>query len=172
MKLKFKVAGAALAALLASNLAAAEPVMMSGEWAAAACDGWNANNELTQGLAESGWVENDGGRGYKVMHVYRTDCSEAPTAEMRISLVEGAAKCVYGGPVESAELNDDMDYVMHATTERWTQMGAGDYGPMRAMMFGRLKFAGPKWEAMKNMGPFENFLLLVGVVPSDATACP
>jgi len=27
-------------------------------------------------------------------------------------------------------------------------------------------------EAMGNMGPFENFLLLVGKVPADATACP
>ena len=29
-------------------------------------------------------------------------------------------------------------------------------------MFGRLKFDGPKWEAMNNMGPFESFLKLVG----------
>ncbi|KAA3619105.1 MAG: sterol-binding protein, partial [Proteobacteria bacterium] len=94
------------------------------------------------------------------------------TVEMRISLVDGMAKCVYGGSVENTDLNDDFDYVMHATTERWLQMGAGDYGPMRAMMFGRLKFDGPKWEAMKNMGPFENFLLLVGAVESDASACP
>ncbi len=39
------------------------------------------------------------------------------------------------------------------------------------MLF-RLKFKGPKWEAMKNMGPFENFLLLTGKVPSDASSCP
>jgi hypothetical protein len=27
-------------------------------------------------------------------------------------------------------------------------------------------------EAMGNMGPFANFLLLVGKVPSETTACP
>jgi putative sterol carrier protein len=51
-------------------------------------------------------------------------------------------------------------------------MGKGEYGPMRAMMFGRLEFEGPKGEAMSNMGPFENFLLLVGKVPSEAGSCP
>jgi putative sterol carrier protein len=61
---------------------------------------------------------------------------------------------------------------MYAETERWQQMGAGEYGPMKAMMFNRLKFDGPMWEAMKNMGPFKNFLLLVGKVPSDTASCP
>jgi hypothetical protein len=40
------------------------------------------------------------------------------------------------------------------------------------MFFGRLAFRGPMGEAMGNMGPFESFLLLVGKVDSDRTACP
>jgi hypothetical protein len=40
------------------------------------------------------------------------------------------------------------------------------------MMFGRLGFDRPKGEAMSNMTPFENFLLLVGKVPSDTGSCP
>jgi hypothetical protein len=40
------------------------------------------------------------------------------------------------------------------------------------MMFGRLGFDGPMGEAMGNMGPFANFLLLVGKVPADTSACP
>ncbi len=39
------------------------------------------------------------------------------------------------------------------------------------MMLGRLGFDGPKMEAMANMDPFGNFLLLVGKVQSDA-GCP
>ena len=50
--------------------------------------------------------------------------------------------------------------------------GRGDCGPLKAMMFGLLEFGGPKREAMGNMGPFENFLLLVGKVESDTAACP
>lgn len=162
----------AVAMMLLSQAAVATPVLMSGEWGAAACDAWNANPTLTGDLAESGWADNDGGKGFKVLQVYRSDCSDAATTELRVSLQDGQARCVYGGSVEHVETDSAVDYVMHATTERWSQMGAGDYGPMRAMTFRRLKFDGPKWEAMKNMGPFENFLLLVGVVESDSSACP
>jgi len=42
---------------------------------------------------------------------------------------------------------------------------------MKAMMFGRLKFTGPKLEAMGVMGPFEAFLRLPGKIPHDK-ACP
>jgi len=50
-------------------------------------------------------------------------------------------------------------------------MGAGEYGPMTAMMFFRLKFAGPYGEAMGVMGPFEAFLRLPGKIPGNQ-ACP
>jgi putative sterol carrier protein len=167
------MAAAALAATIGLSAAAqAEPAFMSAEWAGQACDAWNADPVLTDELAKSGWIENDNGRGFKVMQIYRTDCEGSPRVEMRISKKDGKAMCVYGGAVETATLDDDVDYVMHATTERWEQMGKGDFGPMTAMMFGRLKFDGPKWEAMKNMGPFSNFLLLTGKVATDYSTCP
>jgi putative sterol carrier protein len=77
-----------------------------------------------------------------------------------------------GGKVETAQPDVDADYVMSATTARWVEMGRGDYGPMKAMMFGRLEFSGPKMPAMGNTSPFENFLLLVGKVPGGTQACP
>ncbi|HWS13295.1 MAG TPA: SCP2 sterol-binding domain-containing protein [Rhodocyclaceae bacterium] len=162
----------ALAGGLVSAGAFAAPVMMSAEWAKEACAAWNKDPVLTDKLAESGWVKNDGGKGFKVMQVYRTDCKDSPKVELKIGLKDGKAMCSYGGPAETAALNKSHDYVMHATTQRWTEMGKGEYGPMRAMMFGRLEFEGPKGEAMSNMSPFENFLLLVGKVPSDAGSCP
>jgi putative sterol carrier protein len=148
-----------------------QPVLMSAEWAKAACDTWNADPVLTDKLVESGWADNHAGRGFKVMQVYRLDCKDAPRVELRVSKQDKKAKCVYGGKVES-KLNMDVDYVMYAETARWQEMGKGEYGPMKAMMFGRLKFEGPMLEAMGNMGPFENFLLLTGKVPSDAGRCP
>ncbi len=78
----------------------------------------------------------------------------------------------YGGPIQQDALDRGADYVIHAKTARWVEMGRGEYGPMKAMMLGRLSFSGPYTEAMGNMGPFTNFLLLVGKVPSDTTACP
>ena len=151
---------------------AAKPVLMSADWARLACAAWNADPVLTDKLVESGWIDNDGKRGFKVMQIYRTDCKDSPRVEMRIAKKDGKALCVYGGKVETAKLDSGKDYVMHATTQRWVEMGRGKYGPMRAMMFGRLEFEGPKLEAMGNMGPFENFLLLTGKVASDSASCP
>jgi putative sterol carrier protein len=164
--------------LAAALLASAPPahsedvVMMSADWAAAACEAWNADEVLTRELVASDWIRNDKDRGFKVMQLYRSDCGDAPTAELRVALVEGEARCVYGGAVETHELDKGTDYVMHATSERWLEMGADEYGPMKAMMLRRLRFSGPYGEAMGNMGPFKNFLLLVGKVPGSVSSCP
>lgn len=161
------------ALLMASATAqAAGPVLMSPEWGAAACSAWNADPVLTRDLAKSGWIENDKGRGFKVMQVFRKDCGDKPTAELRVALKDGMAHCIHGGAVQTTTLESGADYVMFAETQRWLEMGRGEYGPMKAMTFGRLGFKGPKVEAMGNMGPFSSFLLLVGKVESDASRCP
>ena len=72
---------------------------------------------------------------------------------------------------QTHKLDQGADYVMHATSKRWQEMGAGEYGAMKAMMLGLLSFSGSYGEAMSNMGPFGNFLLLAGKVPG-ATTCP
>ena len=171
MQMRFaRAAGLFLSFSLGS--VAAQPVLMSAEWAAGACEAWNKDAVLTDQLVESEWVKNDKGRGHKVMQIFRKDCGQAPTVEMRVALKDNKAKCIYGGKVETAKLDSGTDYVMSADTARWLEMGKGEYGPMRAMMFGRLEFSGPMLEAMGNMGPFENFLLLVGKVPGTTNACP
>lgn len=158
--------------LFATAAAQAAPPLMSAEWAQGACVAWNQEPRLTDELKQSGWVANDKGRGFKVMQIYRNECKDAPHAEMRIAEQDGKATCVYGGKAQTDKLESSADYVMHADTARWHEMGKGDYGPMRAMLFGRLQFEGPKGEAMRNMGPFESFLLLVGKVEGDSGACP
>ncbi|MDA8109340.1 MAG: SCP2 sterol-binding domain-containing protein [Betaproteobacteria bacterium] len=163
---------AALLGFAAVGAAHAAPVLMSPDWAKEACAAWNGETKLTDGLVKSGWVENDRNRGYKVIHIYRTDCKDSHPVELRIATKGPAAKCVYGGAIENAKLDGGADYLMHAKTARWVQMGKGDYGPFTAMLTGRLKFEGPKMEAMANMDPFEQFLLLVGKVPSDTGSCP
>jgi putative sterol carrier protein len=156
----------------AAGAAQAAPVMMSAEWAKDACAAWNRETTLTNGLKTSGWTANDENRGYKVIHVYRTDCKGSTPVELRIATKQDKATCEYGGAIEHAKLDGGADYLMHAETTRWVEMGKGEYGPMRAMLFGRLKFEGPKMEAMANMDPFASFLLLVGKVPSDTGSCP
>ena len=162
-----------MAVAAATSVARAQPVtLMSSEWAQQACAAWNEQPALTDELGTSGWAGNNKDRGYKVLHVYRKDCPESARVELRIEHQADKASCVYGGSIQNQELDSDVDYLMYADTKRWQEMGAGKYGPMRAMMFRRLRFEGPKWEAMSNMGPFEQFLLLVGKVESDTTRCP
>ena len=61
---------AGLIAFSAVSAASAAP-LMSAEWAQKACEYWNTNKALTDDMAEK-WAKNDGGRGYKVIHMYRT----------------------------------------------------------------------------------------------------
>jgi putative sterol carrier protein len=145
---------------------------MSPSWAQAMCAAWNSDETLTGKLVESGWIRNDDGRGFKAMQIWRADCQASERVEMRIAMKDGKALCISGGAAGPQPLSRDADYQMWAQTPRWREMGAGEYGPMRAMMFGRLQFDGPKLEAMSNMVPFERFLLLVGKVPGDWGACP
>ena len=156
---------------LVSSVWQAAPVMMAPDWAQQMCKAWNADPVLTGKLVESGWIKNDKKRGYKIMQIYRGDCEGSARVELRVSEKDGKTACVYGGKAES-KLDADADYLMWADTPRWVEMGKGEYGPMRAMFFQRLHFDGPMGEAMGNMGPFENFLLLVGKVPGDVATCP
>ena len=170
-----KIARALVAAavLAAATPADAEPTLMSEEWARAACVAWNADPVLPVELHKSGWAANNKGRGYKRLRISRTDCAASPAVELRIEPRDGRAQCTLGAKAQAApELDTGVEYAMTAETRRWQEMGRGEYGPMRAMMFGRLSFDGPMGEAMGNMGPFESFLLLVGKVPGAVGSCP
>ncbi len=170
LKRSVPILAAALALTAAGAVFAADTVLMSRDWAMGMCDAWNQDPTLTEGLAK--WMQNDKDRGYKLLRVYRLDCPDSPQIQLRVSDREGAVTCVEAGLATDEELDSSCDYAMFAKTDRWLEMGAGKYGPMWGMMSGRLKFKGPKWEAMNNMGPFKSFLLLVGEVPGTTDTCP
>ncbi len=164
--------GAVLLSVSGALAAAEAPTLMTAPWAFTACEAWNASSVLSEELYASGWATNNKGRGHKVLQIYRTDCPDSPRVELHIADKDGRAQCIYGGAVASEELDNDVDYVMHAETARWQEMGAGEYGPMKAMFFQYLLFDGPYMEAMSNMGPFGAFLKLTGDVPGSVDACP
>lgn len=166
----------ALSMMTTSSLMAGE--YMDGAWAKQACDAWNKNSVLTSQLMKTtdgySWVKNNAGRGYKVIHMYRSNCGAPSKVQLTIADKGGKAMCVYGGKPDGKKLNMDVDYVMHATDKDWACMGAGSWGcgAMGAMMSGKLKFSGPKMEAMKVMTPFEGFLKFAGSLPGNKAACP
>ncbi len=163
------------AALIAAPLTA-NAGFMDADWAAMACDAWNANATLTNELGGD-WAGNNGGRGYKLILYYRgsdsdgaAPCGQASRVQMTIEDQGGKAICTYGGApdAKAAVFDKSMDYEMHASDKNWAKMGTGETGAMGAMMWGKLKFNGPKMEAMSVMGPFNAYLQLVDDVREDA----
>jgi len=162
------------AAVLAGSASAAQAgPFMGGDWAESLCQNWNENETLTTELSGDKWVANDGDKGYKVIQMYRDGCGGESRVELNIAAQDGKAVCTYGGPVKTASLDEDVDYLMHATDENWTCMGEGRFGcgAMGAMMSGKLQFAGPKMEAANVTEPFNAFLQLTGKVAGDES-CP
>ncbi len=156
---------------LTSGAMAAE--FMDKTWAKNTCDAWNKNSTLTSGLAD--WAKNNKDRGYKLIQIYRTQCDTKSKIQLNLVNKGGKAICVYGGQPDGKKVDTDVDYIMHANDEDWTCMGKGSFGcgAMGAMMSGKLKFSGPKGEAMTVMGPFGAFLELTGkVAGTKSKTCP
>lgn len=145
-----------------------EVVMLSEEWGKLACEAWNNDEVLSGGLFESGWAENfRKDMDFRIIEVYRKDCPDSPHVQLKFQPKDNKTVCVDSGP----DFNQGYDFLMWAKTGNWVKMGEGKIGPMGGMMTGRLSFRGSMWEAMKNMGPFKNFLLLFGKVPSTTKEC-
>jgi len=159
--------------ILVVTPAIASAEFMDNDWAKQACDGWNASEVLTTELAGEPWMDNNGGRGYKLVQIYRTACGEDTKIQLTIEPKDGKAICTYGGAPDGKAFNKKKDYVMHATDKHWTCIGAGKFGcgAMGAMSTGKLKFTGPKLEAMGVMGPFGKFLRLTGEIGGEKTPC-
>lgn len=146
---------------------------MDATWAKNACNAWNKSTVLTNELGK--WSSNDKKRGYKIIQIYRTHCGEKSKIQLNITNKNGKALCTYGGKPDGKKINTDVDYVMHASDKDWTCIGKGSFGcgAMGAMGTGKLKFDGPKMEAMSVMGPFESFLQLTGKVSGTKSKnCP
>lgn len=159
-----------LVALLATlSLNGFASVMMSADFGAELCEAWNMNDTLTTELDK--WMDNNLGRGYKAMLLKRSDCGASPMIQITLQKVDGLTWCTYGG-IATHQANEKADYIMTAETKHWVEMGNGDYGPAIAMLTGKLKFKGPKGEAMANMKPFESFLTLIAEPKGDASTCP
>ncbi len=146
---------------------------MDKTWAKNMCDAWNKSSTLTSGLAK--WSTNNKDRGYKLIQIYRTQCDATSKIQLNLINKDGKSLCTYGGKPDGKKIDTDVDYIMHASDEDWTCMGKGSFGcgAMGAMMSGKLKFSGPKGEAMTVMSPFGAFLELTGSVEAvKSQTCP
>ncbi len=150
-----------------------QAAFMDADWGKSACDAWNGSDTITTGLGGDAFVANDGDRGFKMIQIYRTACGEGSKIQLNIVNKDGKAHCAYGGAPDGKAFDKKHDYVMHASDKNWDCMGSGKFGcgAMGAMSTGKLKFTGPKAEAMGIMGPFNAFLKLTGTLGGDKPAC-
>ncbi|CAA6828420.1 MAG: Putative sterol carrier protein [uncultured Thiotrichaceae bacterium] len=165
-----------------ASASASADIYMDAAWAKKVCDAWNKSPILTTELLQTenedgqgySWINNNANRGYKLVQIYRTHCGPASKIQLRIEEKNGIAQCVEAGKPDKKVMNFKVDYLMHATDDNWACMGRGSFGcgAMGAMMSSKLKFQGPKLEAMKVMDPFETFLKIAGTVPGDVASCP
>jgi len=159
--------------VVALTSAAISAEFMDKTWANNICDAWNNNSTLTEGLGD--WAKNNKDRGYKLIQIYRTQCGTESKVQLNIVNKSGKAICEYGGKPDGKKADYSVDYIMNATDDDWTCMGKASFGcgAMGAMMSGKLKFTGPKVEAMSVMGPFGAFLELTGSVEgTKSQTCP
>ncbi len=159
---------------LCLGLNAQSATFMDAGWASQLCQAWNKTPALTGKLGGDSWASNNAGRGYKTIQLYRNQCGQGSKVELKIADKDGEAICISGGEVTNKTPNYKVDYLMHASNKHWACMGEGSFGcgAMGAITTGKLKFSGPKGEAMGVMGPFDQFLVLTGKVASDQGACP
>jgi len=172
-----------LALMAAVSSPAIADTYMDAAWAKKACNAWNASGTLTSQLVDVdandggggySWIKNNAGRGYKLVQMYRTSCGVKSKIQLTIQNKGGKAMCIAAGKPDGKKMNMKVDYLMHASDKNWACMGKGSFGcgAMGAMMSGKLKFQGPKMEAMKVMSPFEAFLKVAGKTPGDKASCP
>lgn len=140
---------------------------MDESWAKNLCSQWNKHATLSDKLAGAAWVDNNAGRGYKLIQLYRSECGANTKIQLTIKNQNGKAVCTYGGRPDSKALSNKVDYVMNAKDKHWICMGAGKFGcgAAGAMSTGKLKLKGPVAEAKRIMQPFSSFLKLVGQIP-------
>ena len=149
---------------------------MDASWAKNMCSQWNQNAGLSQQLGGETWVDNNAGRGYKLIQLYRTECGASTKIQLTIKNQQGKAICTYGGKPNNQALDSKVDYVLHAKDKHWVCIGAGKFGcgAAGALSTGKLQLKGSMAEVKSVMQPFSTFLKLVGQVPGKKGAehCP
>ncbi len=121
---------------------------LSEEWIQLYKDEWNKNDKLVNDL-----------KGFTASIKYFIERKEDEAVELIVE--NGVAKSA--GKAD----NKKYDFEMWATYDNWKILAKGEMGPKAAMLTKKLKFKGSMITAMKYMGPFEESLRMMGIVPTE-----
>ena len=121
---------------------------LSEEWIQLYKDEWNKNDKLVNDL-----------KGFTASIKYFIEGKEDEAVELIVE--NGVAKSA--GKAD----NKKYDFEMWATYDNWKILAKGEMEPKAAMLTKKLKFKGSMITAMKYMGPFEESLRMMGIVPTE-----
>ena len=115
----------------------------------------NGPSELTN----SGWVNNDGGKGFKIIQIFVNQSFQS--IELHIDKSGKIITWIDSARSADSSMNADVDYQFFADIEDWLIISKGENDFMYHLTVGGLTFKGPMMEAMSKMQAIDQLLLII-----------
>ena len=110
-------------------------------------------------LISSGWVENDGGKGFKIVQIFVNHSFQS--IELYIDKSGKIVTWIDSARTADSSMNADVDYQFFADIEDWHMISKGENDFMYHLTVGGLSFKGPMMEAMSKMQAIDQLLLII-----------
>jgi len=110
-------------------------------------------------LVSSGWVENDGGKNFKIVQIFVNHSFQS--IELHIDKSGKIVTWIDSARSADSSLNPDVDYQFFADIEDWHIISKGENDFMYHLTVGGLTFKGPMLEAMSKMQAVDQLLLII-----------
>ena len=117
------------------------------------------NSDGPSELVSSGWVENDGGKNFKIVQIFVNHSFQS--IELHIDKSGKIITWIDSARSADSSLNPDVDYQFFADIEDWRMISKGENDFMYHLTVGGLAFKGPMMEAMSKMQAIDQLLLII-----------
>jgi len=110
-------------------------------------------------LVSSGWVENDGGKNFKIVQIFVNHSFQS--IELHIDKSGKIITWIDSARSTDSSIDVDVDYQFFADIEDWRMISKGENDFMYHLTVGGLAFKGPMMEAMSKMQAIDQLLLII-----------
>ena len=110
-------------------------------------------------LVSSGWVENDGGKNFKIVQIFVNHSFQS--IELHIDKSGKIITWINSARSVDSSIDTDVDYQFFADIEDWHMIAKGENDFMYYLTVGGLTFKGPMMEAMSKMQAIDTLLLII-----------
>ena len=110
-------------------------------------------------LVDSDWVENDGGKNFKIVQAFVNN--SFISIELHIDKSGKIVTWIDQARTTDSTINPDVDYQLFADFEDWQVIAKGENDFMHHLTVGGLTFKGPMMEAMSKIQVIDQLLLII-----------